>query len=78
MICNVISKWFLLVFKMQERHDILDRTIGHLDEEQDALDNGRLLLIGSCTTMILGSFMELSFFYLYNGPYHPFTNILLH
>ena len=68
---------FLLVCKMQERHDILDRTIGHLDEEQDALDNGRLLLIGSSTTMIVGSILEPIFFHLYNGPCHPFANILL-
>ena len=33
---NLIS----LVFKTQERHDILDWTIGHLDEEQEPLGNG--------------------------------------
>ena len=62
---------------MQERHDVLSRTIGYLDEEQEALDRGYLLLVGSTATMVVGSLLQIFFFYLYNGPYHPFANILV-
>ena len=62
---------------MQERHDVLSRTIGYLDEEQEALDRGYLLLVGSTVTMVVGSLLQILFFYLYNGPYHPFANILV-
>ena len=62
---------------MQERHDILSRTIGYLEEEQEALDRGYLLLIGSTVTMVVGSLLQILFFYLYNGPFHPFANILV-
>ena len=62
---------------MQERHDILSRTIGYLDEEQEALDRGYLLLIGSTVTMIVGSVLQVLFYYLYIGPFHPFANILI-
>ena len=63
---------------MQERHDILSRTIGYLDEEQDTLDRGYMLLICSTVTMVLGSLLQILFFYLYNGPFHPFANILVY
>ena len=62
---------------MQERHDILTRTIGYLDEEQEALHRGYLLLIGSTVTMVTGSLLQILFFYLYNRPFHPFANILI-
>ena len=62
---------------MQERHDVLSRTIGYLDEEQEALDRGYMLLIGSTVTMVVGSLLQILFFYLYNGPFHPFANILV-
>ena len=62
---------------MQERHDVLSRTIGYLDEEQEALDKGYLLLICSTVTMVVGSLLQILFFYLYNGPFHPFANILV-
>ena len=65
------------VFKMQERHDILSRTIGYFEEEQIALDRGYLLLISSTVLMIFGSLFQLLFFYLYNGPFHPFADILV-
>ena len=66
-----------IVYKMQERHEILSRTIGYLDEEQESLDKGYLLLIGSTVTMIVGCLLQILFFYLYNGPFHPFANILV-
>ena len=62
---------------MQERHDILSRTIGYLDKEQEALDKGYILLIGSSVTMVVGSLLQILFFYLYNRPFHPFANILV-
>ena len=65
------------VFKMQERHNILTRTIGYLDEEQEALDRGYQLIIGSTLTIVVGSLLQILFFYLYNGPFHPFANILV-
>ena len=72
--CFLLS---FVVFKMQERHDVLTRTIGYLDEEQEALDRGYLLLICSTVIMIVGSLLQILFFYLYNGPFHPFANILV-
>ena len=69
--------FLFVVYKMQERHDILSRTIGYLDEEQEALDRGYLLLISSTATMVVGSLLQILFFYLYNGQYHPFANILV-
>ena len=68
---------FSTVYKIQERHDVLSRTIGYLDEEQEALDRGYLLLICSIATMVVGSLLQILFFYLYNGPFHPFANILV-
>ena len=62
---------------MQERHDVLSRTIGYLDEEQEALDRGYLVLIGSTVTIVVGSLLQILLFYLYNGPFHPFANILI-
>ena len=62
---------------MQERHDILSRTIGFFDEEQAALDRGYFILICSTVTMIVGSLLQILFFYLYNGPFDPFANILV-
>ena len=62
---------------MQERHDILTRTVGYLDEEQEALDKGYLIIICSTVTMVVGSLLQILFFYLYNGPFHPFANILV-
>ena len=61
---------------MQERHDILARTIGYLDEEQKALKRGYLLLYASFSTIFVGTLLEILFFWMYNGPCHPFANIL--
>ena len=62
---------------MQERHDILSRTIGYLDEEQEALEKGYLLVISSTVIVVVGSLLQILFFYLYNRPFHPFANILV-
>ena len=71
------THFFYKVYKMQERHDILSRTIGYLDKEQEAMDTGYLLLIGSTVTIVVGSLLQIFFFYLYNGRFHPFANILV-
>ena len=62
---------------MQERHDILTKTIGYLDQEQEALDRGKLLVTCSTITIIIGSLFEMFFFYLYNGRFHPFALIVM-
>ena len=74
---HIIQLFFLIVYRMQERHDILTRTIGYFDEEQEAMDTGIKLLIGSTITMVVGILLQILFFYLYNGPFHPFANILV-
>ena len=61
---------------MQERHDILDTSIGYFDEEEDALFSGYMLLIASLVSMIIGTCLQIVFFWLYNGSCHPFANIL--
>ena len=62
---------------MQERHEVLSRTIGYLDEEQEALDRGYMLLICSTVTMAVVSLLQTVFFFLYNSKLHPFANILV-
>ena len=62
---------------MQERHGILTRTIGYFDKEQEAMDTGYMLLIGSTVTIVAGSLLQILFFHLYNGKFHPFANILV-
>ena len=64
------------VYKMQERHDILARTIGYLDEEQEAMETGYLLLYASFSLIFVGILLEILFFWMYNGSCHPFANIL--
>ena len=61
---------------MQERHNILARTIGYLDEEQEALKRGYLILYGSFIMIFVGTLFEILFFWMYNGSCHPFANIL--
>ena len=65
-----------LVSQMKERHDILARTIGYLNEEKEALEKGHWLLYGSIILLLVGTFMEILFFWLYNDLCHPFANIL--
>ena len=77
---NVYSSAFTMkkisVMKMQERHTILERFIGYLDKEQEALDMGYWLLTTAFILMGIGTFLEMIFFWLYNGLLHPFANIL--
>ena len=68
--------YIFLVSQMKERHDILARTIGYLNEEMEALEKGYWLLYGSIILLLVGTFMEILFFWLYNDLCHPFANIL--
>ena len=61
---------------MQERQDILEKTIGYLDMEKEALEKGYLILVIAIIIIVFGTLMELFFFRLYNGSCHPFANIL--
>ena len=61
---------------MQERHDVLTNTIGYLPQEEEALKTGYYLLIGSLSMVIIGTILEVLFFWAYNGSCHPFANIL--
>ena len=61
---------------MQERHDILARTIGYRDEEQEALDNGYWYFYTAFLIVFFGTLLQIPFFWLYNGLCHPFANIL--
>ena len=65
-----------LVSKMQERHDILWKTIGYRQEEQDAMVRGILIRNLSLAAILIGCVVEIVFFSLYNGPFHPLANIL--
>ena len=44
--------------------------------EQEALDIGRWIRNWSVTFILFGSLLEIGCFYLYNGVFHPFANIL--
>ena len=61
---------------MEERHEILEKSIGCLTMEIEALKRGRNIRDWSLIYMVVGSIFELVFFKLYNGYFHPFTNIL--
>ena len=61
---------------MEDRHDVLERSIGYLDMEQEALDMGKLIRNWSVAFILFGSLLEIGCFYLYNGVFHPFANIL--
>ena len=72
----LLTPLIYLVSKMQERHDVLTNTIGYLPQEEEALKTGYYLLIGSLSMVIVGTILEVLFFWLYNGSCHPFANIL--
>ena len=61
---------------MQERHDLLWKTIGYRQEEQDAILRGILIRNLSLGAILIGCVMEIIFFSLYNGLFHPLANIL--
>ena len=61
---------------MQERHDLLWKTIGFRQEEQEAMARGILIRNLSLGAILIGCVVEIVFFSLYNGPFHPLANIL--
>ena len=48
----------------------------HRHSLQEALNRGYILFSGSLALIIFGSLLEAWFFWLYNGSWHPFANIL--
>ena len=71
-----LKVFIILVFEMEERHELLRHTIGFLQEEQDALDMGKLLTYLSLVYIVVGSGFETLFFFFYNNWFHPFARIL--
>ena len=61
---------------MEERHEILEKSIGCLAMEIEALEKGRIIRDWALIYLVVGSILELIFFKLYNGCFHPFANIL--
>ena len=61
---------------MQERHDLLWKTIGYRQEEEEAMARGILVRNLSLAAILIGCAMEIMFFSLYNGTFHPLANIL--
>ena len=61
---------------MHSRHEVLFETIGYLDEEKHALDNGFLILCFSFSYIGFGAIAETILFSLYNSKFHPFASIL--
>ena len=61
---------------MEERHNVLERSIGYLDMEQEALDIGVWIRNWSVVFILFGTVLEIGCFYVYNGVFHPFANIL--
>ena len=55
----------------------MEETIGYLDKEQDSYETVNLLLGLSFSYIMIGSILEMLFFFLYNRKYHPFKNILV-
>ena len=58
------------------RHDFLWNSIGYLEKEAESIYVIRKLLQGSVIYVIFGTILQGFFFYLYNGKFHPFKEIL--
>ena len=59
-----------------QRHVLLYNTIGVLPEELEAYNLILVLVYVSTLCLLFLTIMELGFFYLYNGKFHPFASIL--
>ena len=55
----------------------MEETIGFLDKEQESYKRVNLFLGLSFAYIMIGSILEMLFFFLYNRKYHPFKNILV-
>ena len=74
---RVHNLFFLLAATITERHNNLWNSIGILDEEEEAFVKVWGLLIGSFAYLVFAAILQMVFFSLYNGKYHPFANILI-
>ena len=61
--------------KMYMRHYLLEHTIGPLQMEIDAIQTAKLLFL-CIPIVILLTLIQLGFFTLYNGRFHPMNRIL--
>ena len=59
-----------------QRHALLYNTIGVLPEELEAYNLIIVLVCVSTLCLLFLTIMELGFFCLYNGKFHPFASIL--
>ena len=60
---------------MYWRHQLLENTIGPLQMEIDAIQTAKWLFL-CIPTMVLLTLIQLGFFTLYNGWFHPMNKIL--
>ena len=67
----------MAVYNLNARHALLYSTIGYLSNEQKSLENARFLLLTSFLYILIGTAIEIVFFTLYNGRYHPFGKIIM-
>merc|ERR1712051_711703 len=65
----------ILYGNMYMRHDLLERTIGPLQMEIDAIQTAKWLFL-CIPTVVLPTLIQLGFFTLYNGRFHPMSKIL--
>ena len=61
--------------KMYMRHYLLEHTIGPLQMEIDAIQTAKWLFL-CIPTVVLLTLIQLGFFTLYNGRFHPMSKIL--
>ena len=61
--------------KMYMRHYLLEHTIGPLQMEIDAIQRAKWLFL-CIPIVILLTLIQLGFFTLYNGQFHPLSKIL--
>ena len=73
-ILYIISLAAIHVF---ERHSILQNSIGAFPEELQAYEVVKLMLIIGFSLLVLLTICQLVLYYLYNGKYHPYSNIVL-
>ena len=60
-----------------ERHELLVNSIGAFQEEIDAYEQIKWMVILSYLGLGLLTFIQIISFYLYNGKFHPFSLIVM-
>ena len=61
---------------MLERHVLLEATSGTLDIENESLKTSQLFSWLFFVMIIVVTIIQITSFFIYNGPYHPFAKIL--